>query len=70
MTEEECEQLFQGHEDAQGNIHYEGRSITAGISNRITQISSHACLSIMVLGHKMMLRLSETLINAGLPDTV
>ena len=27
MTEEECEQLFQGHEDAQGNIHYEGRSI-------------------------------------------
>ena len=24
MTEEECEQLFQGHEDAQGNIHYEG----------------------------------------------
>lgn len=25
MTEEECEQLFQGHEDAQGNIHYEGK---------------------------------------------
>jgi len=23
MTEEECEQLFQGHEDAQGNVHYE-----------------------------------------------
>lgn len=23
MSEEECEQLFQGHEDAQGNIHYE-----------------------------------------------
>lgn len=29
MTEEECEQLFQGHEDAQGNVHYEGRSYTA-----------------------------------------
>jgi len=24
MTEEECEQLFQGHEDAQGNVNYEG----------------------------------------------
>lgn len=25
MTEEECEQLFQGYEDSQGNISYEGK---------------------------------------------
>ena len=25
MTEEECEQLFQGQEDSQGNINYEGQ---------------------------------------------
>lgn len=24
MTEEECEMVFQGHEDAQGNVNYEG----------------------------------------------
>ena len=25
MTEEEVEQMFQGHEDAQGNVNYEGK---------------------------------------------
>lgn len=25
MTEEECEMVFQGHEDAQGNVNYEGK---------------------------------------------
>lgn len=31
MTEDECELLFQGHEDAQGNINYEGKYNTANL---------------------------------------
>ena len=27
MTEEECEMVFQGHEDAQGNVNYEGKKV-------------------------------------------
>ena len=27
MTEEECEMVFQGHEDAQGNVNYEGKKL-------------------------------------------
>ena len=27
LTDEECDQLFQGMEDAQGNINYEGTSL-------------------------------------------